>query len=178
MTNAPTQKLGTIGLSLLGVWMILDAVADLIFYVPLLVTTTTDYVGWGQLASPVVHVMLGVALVSQRDSLSATLFPGDSDVELDAVPPMHDFVVALLGVWLAVTSFARAVQVEFGLVHRFSIESKSLFVGDLPTYMMTAEAWSQRIPHLVMLICGLGLVLGARGLTRAWFSARGVERDA
>jgi hypothetical protein len=175
--NPPIQKLGAIGLSLLGVWAILQAVSQLAFYLPVILTEESDYLGWEQVFSPVVHALLGGALISGRTGLAKSLFPQDVEVELDTTPPNAEFLVALLGVWLAVTSIARAAQVELNLFNQFSMSSGFSYYSDKFSFMMTAEAWSQRAPYLITLAFGIFLVVGSRGLTRIWLTFRAAGRD-
>ena len=173
MANPPIQKLGAIGLSLLGVWAILQAISQLAFYSPVILAGD---LGREQLFGPVVHALLGAVLVSQRVGLSKALFPNNLDVELDAVPAVADFLVALLGVWLTVTSVARAAQVELSLLNQFSMLSGPSHTGDMLSFMITAGAWSQRVPYLVTLAFGIFLVVRAPGLVRLWLSFRAAGR--
>lgn len=176
MQNPTTQRLGFIGLSLLGVWMIVQAVSELAFYVPVIAAEDFDHLGWMQLLAPAVHALLGGVLVSRRVELSRALFPDDADLEIQAEASIGAFLVALLGVWLCVTSIARAAQVELSLLGQYSLTSSVSYYGDRLSYLLSAAAWSQRAPYLITLAFGIFLVLRAEGLTRAWLALRDAGR--
>jgi hypothetical protein len=177
LASIKLQSLGTIGLSLLGVWAVLQAVSQLAFYLPIVLANDSEYLGWEQLFSPVVHSILGAGLISQRIPLARYLFPGDLDAELETDAPIGEFLVALLGVWLVITAIASAAQVELALFNQFSYSTEAGLHGDRIAFLMSAEAWSQRAPHILKVVFGAVLIASGPGLTHAWLAARAAGRQ-
>lgn len=177
MTSPSFQKIGALGLSLLGVWAIMQAISQLAFYLPIILSEEGGYLGWEQLFSPIIFGLLGAGLLVQRFGLSRLLFPEDVEVEVTTSQDIAPFLVALFGAWLAITSIARATQVELQLFNQFTSLSGAEYQGDRFSFHMSSEAWSQRAPYLITLAFGSFLVLRSEGVVTAWLALRKAGRD-
>lgn len=174
MKMPPSQTLGSIGLFLLGVWALLQAISQLAFYLPIVFRGEPQLFGWEQLLGPAVFCTIGIGLVLLNRTLAGALFTCESDAVIEGSQDLEQFLLALLGVWVVIDGMASAAQVETSLLAAFASEAQFDLGGDKLSYLTSPEAWSSRAPYLVRLFLGVLVVLYSRGLVNSWRRLRSV----
>jgi hypothetical protein len=123
VANPRIEDLGVIGISLIGIWLSVQAVMSLALYLSMLLFHEIPSLGWEELFVPTIQGLMGWLLLLRRADIAEYLFQGLEPVAVDSRPPLAESLVALLGAWFVVESAAQAAQVEMNLFHEFVLSS-------------------------------------------------------
>ena len=166
------RALGTVALTVLGAWCVVNALGYLAFLVPIMLSQHDS--GPEQYLPFVVHAIAGATLLGFRERLATSLFRDSTNasIEVAAVEEIQSFLVALLGLWFMVEATTAAVLVETSLNTSFSQLSEVEFAGDRIAFLLSGNAWLKRLPYVVRLSAGIVLFFNSGNVVRAWRRAR------
>jgi hypothetical protein len=96
------------------------------------------------LVASAIDVIVGIALIGLRESLSRRLFPGDSTIALPAESDFVGALLAVLGVYFVVTAIADAASAE--IMHRMQTTAGR---GEVPDYLLNLTTPSHVIRYRI-----------------------------
>jgi hypothetical protein len=165
-----TQALGVVGISLLGLWSLLQAAFQLSFYLRIaLDPESSSWPAWPDLLPTTIYGLLGGGLLLLRYPLAGALFVRDEDLEIEDADGrrLQDFLIAMLGLWIVIRGIVSAAQTEAVLLQQLASQSRPGF-GDPINILSSGRAWVERLPALLEIILGSLLFLRSGGVARLW----------
>ena len=167
------QSLCAVGLGLIGVWLLVQALASISIFIPLVLDAeSATFLSRSMFAAPTLLAATGAALIFLNRKIAQLIIPADGRVDVATNDGLEELLIRLLGVWLCATAVADGAQRELGLALASAGESSWGTAGDLLSQLGAPAAWLDRVGYGTRLAIGAYLIVRASQLRAGWLGSQ------